>query len=194
MHLAASFCSMLVMEASRRPPGLPIVPSEPAPLPLPSPLRDASAGTRRSTCSRVAIVPAATSPPHCAGTRLSAAMTAPAAGSRTRTASADRADRSPDGPFLPARPTKPRTAIFSRPRAHRSPGTRGRWNQFRQRHRKRRGLLPRLASDIPHERCPPLPRGHLLIPSYDLAFRNSLHEPALFISIVPFEDCREYIF
>jgi hypothetical protein len=106
MHLAASFCSMLVMEASRRPPGLPIVPSEPAPLPLPSPLRDASAGTRRSTCSRVAIVPAATSPPHCAGTRLSAAMTAPAAGSRTRTASADRADRSPDGPFLPARPHK----------------------------------------------------------------------------------------
>src|SRR6266480_4289385 len=73
----------------------------PAPTPLPPASRPgcACAGIRQSTCSPAALVAAATSLPHCAGTPLpAAATTAPAADSHTSTVSADRADRNPVGP------------------------------------------------------------------------------------------------
>src|SRR5437667_87044 len=86
---------------SLTPPGAPSVPTPPL---LPLPPGYASVGTRRSTCSRAANVPTATSLPRCAGTRPpAAATTAPAADTRTGTASADHADRSPVVPSPPAR-------------------------------------------------------------------------------------------
>src|SRR5207247_581152 len=86
---------------SLHPPSAPNV--APPPL-LPLPPGYASAGTRRSTCSRAPNVPTPTSLPRCAGTRPpAAATTAPAADTRTGTASADHADRSPVVPSPPAR-------------------------------------------------------------------------------------------
>src|SRR5438128_244945 len=86
---------------SLNPPSAPSVPTPPL---LPLPPGYASVGTRRSTCSRAANVPTATSLPRCAGTRPpAAATTAPAADTRTGTASADHADRSPVVPSPPAR-------------------------------------------------------------------------------------------
>jgi hypothetical protein len=38
------------------------------------------------------------------------------------------------------------------------------WDQFVQRHGEHRHPLPRLATDVRHEKMPSLPREHLLIP------------------------------
>src|SRR5207244_12656694 len=114
-------------------PGLPIVQPAPTRLRLQSPPDCASAGTRRCSCSPAAIVPATTSLPRCAGTRLpAAATTAPAVNTRTDTALADRADRSQDATFRPVRPA--RTPASPGPvarRTPRSPDTCGRQGSVR---------------------------------------------------------------
>src|SRR6266576_3670976 len=162
---------------SLNPPSAPSVPTPPL---LPLPPGYASVGTRRSTCSRAANVPTATSLPRCAGTR----------------------PQPPRRPHLPQIPVQVQlqqiTRIVARSSRLRRLGTHKAqlrhvqppnerlhdsthvvdWNQFVQGRGKHRRLLPRLTPDIRHKKMPPLPRGHLLIPYQGrLVFRNRLSRP-----------------